>query len=397
MPDAKVFARGKFLIPAQNSRHRTACLALYRALLRLAPRIVLPDDLAAGWGSGRNPVKMHVERAFRRNRADISPRLVYPALGAGYRMLAVLHGASTSSGAAHHASIVDFLRARLAERHRSLANRPPPPTGPKPGAPRPGTLPLLVDVTPAPTARNPDPQPLYATPHRPRPEHELGGTGKRKVPRFDMGGSDFPFMRLTKPQPALLSRILQQKITQRFERCLEVRELWQFSLPDAVLEDEWDAAVAELLYQQQQEASSSSSSSPPSSSAPAPRSTAWLAWQDEHDVGAGAGDDERSHAFTVVRHGIDPISIALTNQRRHQIARADAIRDLIKREKMLAAEEKARRDAARRERWEARMLEQHGESWRDLFPKPKPIETSEPLKAPEIFTIRRTQAGPRTR
>lgn len=71
------------LIPARNSRHRFACLALYRALLRSARGIQLP---VAAPEDIRDPVRWLVRGQFRRNRRDVSPRLVYSALSAGYKV-----------------------------------------------------------------------------------------------------------------------------------------------------------------------------------------------------------------------------------------------------------------------------------------------------------------------
>lgn len=67
-------------------------------------------------------------------------------------------------------------------------------------------------------------------------------------------------------------------------------------------------------------------------------------------------------------HGIKNLSETLTRERSDQVARADAMRLLIIEEKALAAAEKAQRAVDKRARWEARMRELHGESWRDLFP-----------------------------
>ncbi|KAH8164981.1 hypothetical protein CIB48_g3277 [Xylaria polymorpha] len=313
MPPFIVGQYHKTLVPARNSRHRTACFALYRALLRLAPQVSLPGDLAQGWGPGKNPIAIHIRRAFRRNVADTSPRIVYPALSAGYRMLSVLHEAATSPDSTHHASIITFLQSRLAERQRSLANRPPPPKGPKPGSPRPGTLPLLVKVAPATKTR----AAVYATPHRPRAQSELGGTGRRKIPRLDVA-SDFPFLRLTKPQPVVLSRVLRQKLAKRVARMGQLIELEEEHRPAAVLEDEWDAEVARL--------------------------------------------ERAENRHGLARNADEPRTCS------DQVARADAMRLLIIEEKALAAAEKAQRAVDKRARWEARMRELHGESWRDLFP-----------------------------
>ncbi|KAI0442672.1 hypothetical protein F4803DRAFT_350471 [Xylaria telfairii] len=323
----------KTLVPARNSRHRTACLALYRALLRLAPQVSLPGDLARGWGAGKNPITIHIRRAFRRNVADTSPRIVYPALSAGYGMISVLHAAATQPTSTHHASVITFLQSRLAERQRSLANRPPPPTGPKPGSPRPGTLPLLVQVAPATHGR----AAVYRTPHRPRPQSELGGTGRRQIPRLDVA-TDFPFLRLTKPQPAVLSRVLRQKGAKRVARMELLITLEEEHRAAAVLEDEWDAEISRL------------------------------ARAENRDSAAHAAEGGPSHMQVLHTHGIKNLHEKLTRERADQVARADAMRLLIIEEKALAAAEKAQRAVDKRTRWEARMRDQHGEAWRDLFP-----------------------------
>ncbi|KAI0536925.1 hypothetical protein GGR58DRAFT_473556 [Xylaria digitata] len=363
MPHTFRHKPNRVLIPARDSRHRIACFALYRALLRLAPRISLPDNLATGWGVGKNPIAIHIQRAFRRNVADVSPRIVYPALSAGYRMLSVLHDAATSPSSEHHNSIITFLESRLQERQRSLANRPPPRPSydPKPTAPRPGTLPLLVKISPPPNPSNPESRPVYATPHRPRPQSKLGGTGRRKVPRLDLA-DDFPFLRLTKPQPAVLSRVLRQKFIRRSDRARRVGELWEESLPDAKLEDEWEEAIARL---EREEGGSDDGWEQPSGTG----STKEENWQTRRHIGTGPSED--SHAHIVKRYGITEVSHALTRERVDQVARADAMRQLIIQEKALAAQEKAQRAAEKRARWETRMLELHGERWRDLFPNLK--------------------------
>ncbi|KAI1826784.1 hypothetical protein F4861DRAFT_536831 [Xylaria intraflava] len=331
MSGFRKYPPGKFLIPARNSRHRIACLALYRAFLRLAPQVSLPDDLATGWGPGRNPIVIHVRKAFRRNTADISPRIIYPALSAAYRMLEVLHGAASDATSAHHASVTTFLRARLKERKHSHAHYVPPP--PKPDAPRPDTIPLLVNVTPAATAANPNPKPEYATPHRPRPQSELGGSGRRQIPKLDMAG-DIPFLRLTKPQPRLLSRVLRQKVAKRVERCERTQKMYEDELDDAREEDQWEARVQDLMPKP----------SPP------PRS-------------------QRTYAQDLQRFGIVEMFSLLERERVDLVARAAAMRRLIAQEKALAAFEKVQRHMERRGRWEDRMRGAHGEKWREMFPR----------------------------
>ncbi|KAI0483782.1 hypothetical protein F4859DRAFT_411691 [Xylaria cf. heliscus] len=346
----------RYLVPARDSRHRAACLALYRALLRLAPQISLPANLATGWGANKNPIALQISRAFRRNTQDTSPRIIHPTMSAGYRMLSVLHSAATSPKSTDHASIITFLESRLAERQRSLANRPPPPTGPKPGSPRPGTLPLLVRVS---TPRGAPPE--YATPYRPRPHEELGGTGRRKIPRLDMAG-DFPFLRLKKPQPTELSRVLGQRIKKRVVRMEAAQEMEEYDIPEAALEDAWDEEMDRLMreegegedYEEEEE------------------------WPRRTRSGRNT-DPGLSYAASLRWYGLKDLRDRMTRERLEQVARADAMRRLIKQEAALAAAEKEQRAVDKRARWEARMLELHGPTWRDQFPNLKDGEAGKRL------------------
>ncbi|KAI1498326.1 hypothetical protein F5X99DRAFT_335216 [Biscogniauxia marginata] len=340
----------RFLVPARDARHRIACLALYRALLQLAPRVSLPDDLATAWGPA-NPIAVHIRRAFRRNCADTSPRIVNPALKAGYRMLSALKRASQSTPSDDHASILAFLRSRLHERQRShaaRANAPDQKKTPKPGAPREGTIPLLVNVTPPATPENPYPKPQYAIPSRPRLVSELGGTGKRKVPRLDMA-SDFPFLRLSKPQPALLSRVLTQKIKTRVKRGGEAMRMAEEVVPESELEDRWEMTVAQLIREEQQD----------------------QLGLEERAIRADLYQGE-TYKFTHRTHGVKHLQKLMSREREDQVARANAMRLLIIEEAKLAKQEKEKRDAEskvrRRRRWEEKMEEQHGPTWRELFP-----------------------------
>lgn len=334
-----------------------------------------------------NPIKHLIRRTFLRNRNDTSPRLVFPALKAGYQILALLRSAATHSSSspssvptpnADYASVVSFLRARLDERDRSLeAKKLHPPNSrnpPKPtSAPRPGAVPLLVNVTPAPTRQNPDPKPVYATPSRPRPLSELGGTGRRKIPRLDMA-SDYPFLRLAKPQSPVLNRVLTQKIRKRVARTGSVKYLYDEVLPDGELEDDWDRSVAALMEAQQQQQQQRG-----------PRT-----WEEE----GGAADARRradggeaqairrelrtGNTFrqTVFEHGVMHVQHVLSRERADSVARADAMRRLIEEETALAEQERAQRAAERRRRWEDKMLGLHGEKWRELFPGLKESEGS---------------------
>ncbi|KAK7993044.1 hypothetical protein PG988_001838 [Apiospora saccharicola] len=306
-------------VPARNSRHRTACLALYKALLAVAPKVPLPEDLATAFGTKRDPVTHHVRSAFRRNLADTSPRLVYPALEAGYRMLALLtrvaktpasSTASSLSSSPERAAIESFLRDRLAERNATLAAKALHPPTAATRSPR--TRPLLVKISPAPTRENPFPVPKYATPNRPLPQSELGSlaekTGRgsrRQIPRLDMAG-EFPFLRLTKPQPLLLSRVLHQKNKKRVERIAAWTKFKEEDMLDAQEEDDWERTLHAFLSVEE----------------------ACL------NDGAGAGD-KATYEAAIREHGLQHLSDVLNQEREDSVARADAMRNLIKAEAAL--------------------------------------------------------------
>ena len=100
-------------VAARDSRHRTACFALYKALIQQGVRVPLPDDVlrAPGLEGPVHPSKHLIRKSFRRNRNDTSPRLVISALRNGYRVgrrgstcvcsqiltLSFLHSSSTCS------------------------------------------------------------------------------------------------------------------------------------------------------------------------------------------------------------------------------------------------------------------------------------------------------------
>lgn len=77
--------RHTFFVPARNSRHRVAALALYRALFRSARQIGLPEDVSSK--GPRHPVAHLVKKRFQSNKNYTSLRLVYSSMSAGYKVL----------------------------------------------------------------------------------------------------------------------------------------------------------------------------------------------------------------------------------------------------------------------------------------------------------------------
>lgn len=72
-------------IPARDSRHRAAVLALYRALAKSAAKVTLPER-TGDFSRDSQPLRVILRQRFERNSIDISPRLVFAAMTAGYKV-----------------------------------------------------------------------------------------------------------------------------------------------------------------------------------------------------------------------------------------------------------------------------------------------------------------------
>ncbi|KAH8888406.1 hypothetical protein GQ53DRAFT_748838 [Thozetella sp. PMI_491] len=223
------------IIPSRSSRHRAACFALYRALLRLVPPIPLPPDVATGLGP-KNPIKYQIRKAFARNKSDISLRLVIASLQSGYNFLSVLKAARDTKSP-EYASILAFLHKNKAD---VLAFREAAALAPSPPALLPGTIPLLTKLPPLPGST----VPRYEPTRRPLPLSQIKG-GVRKVPHLGASGG-VPFLRLGKPQSPRLSRIIRQKLMMHQKRINTQHRLADEMMTDAKLEDDWDGLMRRL-------------------------------------------------------------------------------------------------------------------------------------------------------
>ncbi|ROW03435.1 hypothetical protein VSDG_01550 [Cytospora chrysosperma] len=296
-----------FFVPARDSRHRAACFALYRALLRQVPRISLPDDLTSrpGW---INPIQFLINSGFRRNKNDTSPRLVTSALKSGYRFLTLLTQAHDPSGP-QHASVVSFLRDRQ--------SRFPPADQPKRVEPetksiRHAELPLLTKVS------GPDERPVYRSTFRPRPLPELNG-GTRKVPVLEEANGGIPFLRISKPQSHYLGSYIRRKSARRQKHNSLFQLLADDSKLEAREEDRWEDELVRLAA--------------------------------EEGVQLEGYDSVEDTPYEQsVKLAMDYVSQKLRSEMDDMKARAVAMLDIVDEEKRLAAEEEKERK--RMKRWE---------------------------------------------
>lgn len=164
---------------------------------------------------------------FRRNRHVHSARLLKLSFTAGYELLDTLDRASFSPAAPSSSLLTTLLTT--APPHLTL-----PPQAAKLPPPR---------LAPSPEACPPAERKVLAV--RPRPAAALGGSGVRRVPRI-VSANLFPILRLAKPQPRSLSRVITDKVKQRQRRLNlrgEAADGWAWV---AAQEDEWDGVVAEV-------------------------------------------------------------------------------------------------------------------------------------------------------
>ncbi|EHK44779.1 uncharacterized protein TrAtP1_002904 [Trichoderma atroviride] len=232
-------------IAARNSRHRTAALALYRALLRTASKVPVPLENAAQKASKdikSNPVVRIVRKRFAKNKPYTSFRLIYAAMTAGYKFLNLLTNAQTPNSPEHN-QVINHLQS---VRQTAAASRavPQPPRRPDPILP---PEPLLINVAKA------DQPPKYTSNILPRPRDSLKGPGPRKVPSVSATADGQPFVRLRKPQPHAMSKMIGRKTNIFNNRILNILDVDEWTASQAALEDEWDRMMDKLLAKEKPE------------------------------------------------------------------------------------------------------------------------------------------------
>ncbi|KAK2059019.1 hypothetical protein LY76DRAFT_38990 [Colletotrichum caudatum] len=216
-------------VPARSSRHRVACIALYRALIREARAIPLPDHVLRK--GTQNPIPRLVKKAFVRNRTETSYRIVFSALGTGYNFLNLFKAAQTPDSK-EHSQIIAHLREKKLRDAKSEAGKPPPPP-PRPEKPK--WPPLLQKVS-----KDGEP-PVYVSPRFPVPRENL--TGARRVPYVSVTAEGIAFLQQKKPQDRSVSRYIRQKTRIRMRAMDLMLTSAREDMPWAAQEDRWEEIV----------------------------------------------------------------------------------------------------------------------------------------------------------
>ncbi|KAL1895395.1 hypothetical protein Sste5346_005200 [Sporothrix stenoceras] len=250
-----------FFIPARNSRHRTACFALYKALIQRARQVTLPEHVAYREPDKPyvHPIHRFVRHSFQQNKPETSPRLVFAALKAGYKFIKLLDAAKTPDSIAHK-QVVSYLekrrpprmppknlRGQVEKREKQRAREARRATR-EAGGFIPGETdrrpPLLVrQVVPGSETMSRDGILThlyeYVPGNPPRPLEEIPG-GVRPVPVFTTESNGIPFLRMGKPQSPILSRALRIKGKKRRTRAQLASLLMRDELEFVGQEDIWE-------------------------------------------------------------------------------------------------------------------------------------------------------------
>ncbi|KAK1702573.1 hypothetical protein BDP67DRAFT_625098 [Colletotrichum lupini] len=225
-------------VPAQNSRHRIAAIALYRALVREARAVPLPNDVLRK--GVENPLPRLVKKGFKRNQTEASYRLVLAALSKGYKFLNLFKGAQTPSSK-EHSEILTYLGEKSLRDARSEAGKPTPPP-PKIEPPKPKWPPLLKRISPL------DEPPVYISERHPVPRGDLSGI--RHVPNVAVTAHGVVFLRQGKPQHRSVCDYVQKKNKYKIKNMEHLLGSMRDEQQFAKEEDQWDGHLqAEIKSQ----------------------------------------------------------------------------------------------------------------------------------------------------
>ncbi|KAG9186579.1 hypothetical protein G6011_09687 [Alternaria panax] len=208
----------RFLQPKKSTQHRVAAIALYRALLSRCSSAPLPDD-------GRVSLRNAIRNKFRRNRKIQSPYQLGLSFKAGYETLDHLDASAIGDTAS-----ASTLMRLVSQLPRGLTRAPP--LKPRRETPSNPLKERLACLPPEKAVLNVRP---YAK-----------TSGPRHVPVI-ASANGVPFLRLTKPQPPALTRILHQRLERKtvlFDTKVLLVNWW---LPMCQQEDAWDVLINEQL------------------------------------------------------------------------------------------------------------------------------------------------------
>lgn len=257
-----------------NDHPNNAGFALYKALVKRARAVPLPDHVAYRPADPAapyvHPIHRFVRHQFQQNRADTSHRLVVAALNVGYKFVELLDAARMPDSPSHK-QIVSYLekrgppkkppkplraKAKRLEKERKKQERR---TMRAAGIPVEGERqhPPVIVRRPIPGSERVSHDGIlthiyeYVPGSPPRPLSEIPG-GVRRVPVLTADATGIPFLRMGKPQSPILSRAIRLKSKKRRNRAQVASVLMRDELPFASQEDTWDHNLVRAIQESEE-------------------------------------------------------------------------------------------------------------------------------------------------
>lgn len=213
------------------------------------------------------------------------------------------------SGSPEHASVSEHVESRLRGLKTWRASQPVK-EKPKKEPPPPPLLRRLPRKT-----LDPDEPPVFVSDILPRPKSAF--KGERKIPSLCITSFEVPFLRFKKPQSERLSQRLLSQYHHAKETVEAVVEIKENLIPDAELEDAWEGEMRRRARMEWE-------------------GTGRRLTREEQELLDDGG--RRLHA-RAMRQLLHYMQNEMTKKRNENIARAGALLEIIKKEKVLAAQE----------------------------------------------------------
>ncbi|KAL4920221.1 hypothetical protein BDW62DRAFT_13636 [Aspergillus aurantiobrunneus] len=215
----------RLVVPKLSPAHRFACLALYRALLRRCNNLqqTAPQLIS---------VQPHIQARFRKYKDLQSPSQTANALKAGYEALDLLHSASQGNKNDSNLITTILSEAHLTKQRKRELQATLSVLQPKKQLSR---KQIKIRENQRLQAETDQPHPERTSIlSRPRPVV----CGKRHIPVL-VSASGVPFLRIKKPQPRSVTRVIRQKQKRRWS-WIERRERLELEILFGQDEDYWD-------------------------------------------------------------------------------------------------------------------------------------------------------------
>ncbi|KAL4787260.1 hypothetical protein BJX76DRAFT_31013 [Aspergillus varians] len=221
----------RLVVPKLSPSHRFACLALYRALLRQCNGLqrTSPQLISA---------QSHIRERFHRYKSLQSPSQTANALKAGYEALDLLHSASQGNKDDSGLIATILSDAHLAKQRKrefqAARSKLQPVKQPSKHQLKAEENQRFQDTTDQP---HPEATSILS---RPRPVVN----GQRHIPVLVNAGG-VPFLRIKKPQPKSVSRVIRTKLKKRWS-WIERFERLKIEILFGKDEDYWDSLTTGL-------------------------------------------------------------------------------------------------------------------------------------------------------